>query len=99
MKNKKIEIRVTDEEREKIFQKAEKSGFSVSEYLRRSALDKNLNARFSKEELEAWKNLTYISNSLKNIGNILSKDDREELILEMKTINDKLKIEILKFLK
>lgn len=99
MKSKKIEVRVSLEERDKIFQKSEKSGLSVSEYMRRSALDKNLNMRFSAEELEAWKNLTYISKALKNLGNILNKDDREDLILELKKTNEKLKIEILKFLK
>ena len=98
MKNKKIEVRVSMEERDIIFQKSKKSGLPVSEYIRRSALNKNLNVRFSADELEAWKNLTYISNALKNISNILSKDDREEMILEMKNINEKLKIEILKFL-
>lgn len=98
MKSKKIEVRVSLEERDKIFQKSEKSGLSVSEYMRRSALEKNLNVRFSAEELEAWKNLTYISSALKNLGNILSKDDREELILELKKTNEKLKVEILKFL-
>lgn len=98
MKSKKIEIRVSLEERDEIFQKSVKAGLSVSEYLRRSALDKKLNVRFSEEELEAWKNLTYISTALKNLGNILSKDNREELIVELGKINERLKVEILKFL-
>ena len=98
MKSKKIEIRVSLEERDEIFQKSVKAGLSVSEYLRRSALDKKLNVRFSEEELEAWKNLTYISTALKNLGNILSKDNREELIVELMKINERLKVEILKFL-
>ncbi|WP_373747967.1 hypothetical protein [Kaistella sp.] len=98
MKSKKIEIRVSLEERDEIFQKSVKAGLSVSEYLRRSALDKKLNVRFSEEELEAWKNLTYISTALKNLGNILSKDNREELIVELRKINERLKVEILKFL-
>ena len=99
MKSKKIEVRVSIEERDEIFQKSEKAGLSVSEYMRRSALEMKLNVRFSTEEMEAWKNLTYISNALKNLGNILNKDDREELILELKKTNERLKIEILKFLK
>lgn len=99
MKSKKLEIRVSIEERDEIFQKSVNAGLSVSEYMRRSALEKKINARFSTEELQAWKNLTYISYALKNLSNILHKDDREELISELKNTNERLKIEILKFLK
>ncbi|HAP96480.1 hypothetical protein AP75_13620 [Kaistella haifensis DSM 19056] len=73
MKSKKIEVRVTLQERDEIIAKSREAGLSISEYMRRSAIDKKLNVRFSKEELEAWKNLTYISNALKNLGNILNK--------------------------
>lgn len=99
MKSKKIEVRVTSQERDEIIAKSREAGLSISEYMRRSAIDKKLNVRFSKEELEAWKNLTYISNALKNLGNILNKENREDLILELKKINAELKVEILKFLK
>jgi hypothetical protein len=99
MKSKKIEVRVTLQERDEIIAKSREAGLSISEYMRRSAIDKKLNVRFSKEELEAWKNLTYISNALKNLGNILNKENREDLILELKKINAELKVEILKFLK
>lgn len=99
MKSKKIEVRVTLQERDQILEKSREAGLSVSEYMRRSAIDKKLNVRFSKEELEAWKNLTYISNALKNLGNILNKENREDLILELKKINAELKVEMLKFLK
>ena len=99
MKSKKIEVRVTLQERDEIIAKSREAGLSISEYMRRSAIDKKLNVRFSKEELEAWKNLTYISNALKNLRNILNKENREDLILELKKINAELKVEILKFLK
>lgn len=99
MKSKKIEVRVTLQERDQILEKSREAGLSVSEYMRRSAIDKKLNVRFSEEELVAWKNLTYISNALKNLGNILNKEYREDLILELKKINAELKVEILKFLK
>lgn len=99
MKSKKIEVRVTLQERDEIIAKSREAGLSISEFMRRSAIDKKLNVRFSKEELEAWKNLTYISNALKNLGNILNKENREDLILELKKINAELKVEILKFLK
>lgn len=99
MKNRKIEIRVTEDERRKISEKAENTGLNISEYMRKSALEKYLHNRFSKEEIEAWKNLTSISTALKNLSNILSKESREELIYELKFINEQIKKEIQKFLK
>ncbi len=98
-RDKKIEIRVSEIEKKEIFQKAEKVGVNTSEYLRKSGLEKKLNYRFSKEEIDAWKDLTTISNSLKNLSNILSKENREELIRELRWINEQIKIEIKKFLR
>lgn len=98
-RNKKIEIRVSQFEKNEISKKAENVGINISEYLRKSGLEKQLNFRFSKEEIDAWKDLTSISNSLKNLTNILSKENREELIRELKLINEQIKIEIQKFLR
>ena len=98
-RDKRIEIRLTKSERITIEKKARKAGLSASEFLRKSALQKNINSKFSQEELEAWRNLTYISNSLKNLNNILSKENREELLQEIRNINVQLKKEIGKFLK
>ncbi|KMQ60139.1 hypothetical protein ACM46_18045 [Chryseobacterium angstadtii] len=98
-RNKKIEIRVSENEKKMISDKAERTGLKTSEYIRKSSLDKSLNFRFSKEEIEAWKNLTFISTALRNLTNILSKENREELISELKNINEQIKVEIQKFLR
>ena len=43
MKTKKIEIRVTQKQKDKIKIKAEKANMSISEYLRKSALNQKMN--------------------------------------------------------
>ncbi len=98
-KTKKIEVRVSEVEKIEIVKKAKETGFSTSEYIRKISLEKVLNLRFSREELEAWKNLTSISSSLKNLSNILNKENRDELIREIKIINEQIKIEIQKFMR
>lgn len=98
-KDKEIKLRLSEEDKKEIEKRAEKTGLSMSEYLRRTALNRKINVRFSDEEIEAWKNLTSISNSLKNLSNILNKENREELILEIKSINEQIKKELQKFKK
>lgn len=98
-RNKKIEIRVSEDEKNQITRKAEDTGLKISEYVRKTCLEKHLNSRFTEEEIEAWKNLTFISTALKNLTNILSKENRDELITELKKINEHIKIEIQKFLR
>ena len=96
-KIKKIEVRVTENEKNEIRKKAIKAGLDISEYIRKVALEKKLAKRFSDEEMEAYKHLADISMSLKNLGNILNKENREELVNEIRRINEKIKSEVLKF--
>lgn len=96
-KDKEIKLRLSEEDKKEIEKRAKKTGLSMSEYLRRTALNRKINVRFSDEEIEAWKNLTSISNSLKNLSNILNKEHREHLIFEIRNINEQIKKELKKF--
>ncbi|WP_417886691.1 mobilization protein MbpA [Zunongwangia sp.] len=93
----KIEFRTTKYQKKLIAIRAKKCGLSVSEFCRRSALDKKITERLSDEQIEIYKmlirynlNFTRISNMFKKRNPALSKEV-EKLTIQIKNELQKFK--------
>ena len=91
-RTKQVKFFVDDEELEKINQKIELSGFTKSDYLRASALDKEILKIDGLRELfiEIKKQGTNLNQVVKaiNSGNVSNIENLEELKLEYQKINN-----------
>lgn len=65
-----IKFRVTPFEKKIIESIAEETGLLTSNYVRRAALEKNIYARFTDDELSAYKTLIKFNNDIARIGNM-----------------------------
>jgi len=74
-KEHKIEIRVSLLERKIIKNKAEKSGCTVSEFIRNIALGYTLTYKLTPEELEVYKTLSKYNGNFISIKNLFKKGD------------------------
>lgn len=75
MKKERIEFRTTKLEKSLIEKKAEKSGLSISDYCRRTALNRSLNYRLSDEEIELYKTLTKYKLNFTALSNMIKNRD------------------------
>ena len=93
-KNQKIEVRVSQDQKIKIKNKAKKTGMSMSEYLRKSALNQKINNiktdNISELAVQLKKVGTNIWQIRKEILNNYSFSDTEikEIELELKNLNN-----------
>ena len=69
-----IHLRVTPLEKKWIERSAKEAGLSVSDFLRKSALNKEVRIRFSEEELALFKMLHQYHTNFTRIGNIIRKN-------------------------
>lgn len=74
-KIKKIEFRVTLTEYLIIQNKSEKSGCSMSEFLRNTALNYELTYKLSTEEIAVYKELNKYADNFRRIGNLFKLGD------------------------
>ena len=90
-KTKNILLRVNRFEEKLIKIKASECGLSTSEYLRRSALGKQLPKALDSDELEAYKDLKKFYNNFSAISNLLKKGDYKQMIEEIEELKFELK--------
>ena len=74
-KIKKIEFRASLTEHLVIKNKANKSGCSVSEYIRNTALDYPLTYKLTSDEIEVYKQLNKFADNFRRIGNLFKLGD------------------------
>jgi hypothetical protein len=96
MKKQKIELRIDSLEKAIIEKKAESSGLSVSEFVRRSALNQKIDYKFTEKELEVYKDLHHYRHNFILISNMIKGKD-PELAREVKKIAEMIKNELTKF--
>ncbi|MFK7811876.1 MAG: mobilization protein MbpA [Maribacter sp.] len=65
-----VKFRCTSYEKKLLLTKAKRCGLSLSEYLRRCAMEQTISERFSEEEVDAYKMLVKYHNNFKSIGNM-----------------------------
>ncbi|BCY29413.1 MULTISPECIES: mobilization protein MbpA [Flavobacterium] len=75
MKNVKIEFRCSLFDKKLIKIKAQKSGLTVSDFCRNSALDKTIVEKLNQEHIEFYKMLIKYHNNFKSIGNLIKNKD------------------------
>jgi len=86
----KIEVRVSYFERLGIQMNAEKAGLSISEYVRDSALSRQILARRTPEELEAYQNLANFKTNFSRISNLVHAGEEPLLKAEIHDLIKKL---------
>lgn len=77
MRNYIIKFRVSKIEKKIIERKARLAGLSVSEFLRRIALDKEIKSRLTDEEIDCYKTLTKYADNFRRISNFFKLGDVE----------------------
>ncbi len=75
MRTEKIKIRLSKIEKRIIQKKAKKAGISASEFLRRSAFEKEIKSRLSAEEIECYQTLSKYADSFRRISNLFKLGD------------------------
>ena len=75
MRDKKIDVRVSDEEKKQINDKAKSCGLSNSEFLRRLAFDKKITSKLTPEEIDNYKTLRIFYSNFSSIANMFKKSD------------------------
>lgn len=89
-----IPVRVTPLEKKVIQLSAVKAGLTVSDFVRKSAMNKTVRLRFSPEELEAYKTLQEYHKNFSRISNLMKSRDpqlNEEIEKTQKLIFEHLK--------
>jgi len=89
-KTRRIEIRLSYLERTIIDGNAQKAGLSISEYIRNCALSRNISARRTPIELEAYKNLSDFKTHFSRISNLISDGNESVFKSEIKVLVDRL---------
>lgn len=75
MKNEFIKLRVTNLEKRIIERKADRTGLSVSEFLRRNAFEKEMKNRLTEDEIECYKTLSKYADNFRRISNLFKLGD------------------------
>jgi uncharacterized protein (DUF1778 family) len=89
-----IRFRVTPLEKKVIQITADKTGLTVSDFIRSAAMNKTVRVRFSDEELEAYKTLQEYHKHFSRISNLMKNRDpqlNEEIEKTQKLIFEHLK--------
>lgn len=75
MKNQFVKFRVSVLERRILKRKAEKSGLTVSEYLRRLIFENEIKSRLTEDEIECYKILSKYADNFRRIANLFKLGD------------------------
>ena len=89
-RTRKIEFRVSYFERLGIEMNAERAGLSVSEFVRDCALSRQILARRTPQELEAYQNLANFKSNFSRISNLVSAGEEPQLKAEIHDLIKKL---------
>ena len=91
-RDRRMTVRGTEQEKKKIEQKAEKAGLSRTEYMIRSALEKNITSFNNLEDINKLRiELKRIGNNLNQIARKLNENntlEQEEKVLFIEEIDD-----------
>ena len=91
---KRIEVRVTLSEYHIIKTKANKTGSTISDFVRNTSMDYKVSHKLTERELEVYENLIDYAVNFKNISNLFSKGDitgaKKEAISTAKIIREHL---------
>ena len=90
-KTKRIEIRLTLFEEKLIKIKAKECGLSASEYIRKSALDKQIPKALDNEELEVYHDLKKFYNNFSAISNLFRRGNQTKMLEEIEVLKLELK--------
>jgi len=85
-----IEIRLSYFERLGIQMNAEKAGLSISEYVRDCAMSRQITARRTPQELEAYQNLANFKTNFSRISNLVNAKEEPLLKSEIYDLIEKL---------
>jgi len=85
-----IEIRLSYFERLGIQMNAEKAGLSISEYVRDCAMSRQITARRTPQELEAYQNLANFKTNFSRISNLVNAKEDPRLKDEIHDLIQKL---------
>ncbi len=75
MKNKILKFRVSNLEQKIIQKKAENTGLSLSEFMRRISLDAELKSRLTEQEIECYQTLSKFADNFRRISNLFKLGD------------------------
>lgn len=70
-----VKFRCSVYEKKLLHVKAKRSGLSISEFIRRVALEKDIKERLSEDHVDIYKSLVKFHNNFKWIGNMFRKKD------------------------
>lgn len=93
-----VKFRCSVYEKKLLKVKAKRSGLTLSEYIRRSLLEKEITERFTDEHIELYKMLIKYHNNFKSIGNMYKKRN-SKLTQEVYDLANEIKGHLKKFQK
>ena len=79
-----IKFRVSPLEKKVIHLTAERAGLNVSDFVRKSALNKTVRVRFTEEELEAYRALQNYYDYFRRITNLIKSGNNAETLKAIK---------------
>jgi len=94
-----IDLRVSEEEKNKILSNAKAAGLPLSEYCRKIALGYEPHAALTEDEVQALRDMKTLLQTVKGFNNALTeyakgmtKEQRASFILDTRTINEWAKV-------
>lgn len=99
-RDKRIVFRTTSVEKKVIEIMADEAGLSVSDYVRKCAMNKSVKLRFTPEELEHFKKLHAFHRNFTLIGNLIRRDNAritQELLAEIAKTQQEIKKHLKRF--
>jgi uncharacterized protein (DUF1778 family) len=92
-----IKFRVSALEKKVIQMTADQAGLNVSDFVRKSALNKTVRIRFTDEEIIAYKTLQDFYDYFRRLSNLIKNNNQDEVIQAIKETQALLKEQLLKF--
>lgn len=99
-RDERIVFRTTSVEKQVIEIMADEAGLSVSDYVRKCAMNKSVKLRFTPEELEHFKTLHAFHRNFTLIGNLIRRDNAritQELLAEIAKTQQEIKKHLKRF--
>lgn len=90
-----IELRLTGLEKSVIKKKAENSGLNISEYCRRSSLNRKISYRMTSEEMELYKMMVKYKDNFVSISNLLERKN-PDFAKEVRNVANDIKTQLKK---
>ena len=95
LRNSRLVFRVYSLEKKAIELAADKSGLTISDYVRQCCLGQTIHARSSQEELDLYRLLVEYRNNFSRISNLMK--GREDITIELKQVINSIDNHLKKF--